>query len=95
MFTALPMSWNSAPTVTKTCKDAFLGQMVTEPTRTTETSDSILELFFTSNDTLVYQTRLIPSISDHDAVFLESSLRPIKKQSSSTRKLIMMVLGKS
>ena len=63
----------------KTSKDAFLSQMVTEPTRTTETSASILELFFTSNDTLVNQTRVIPGISDHEAVFVESSLRPIKK----------------
>ena len=53
--------------------------MVTEPTRTTETSASILELFFTSNDTLVNQTRVIPGISDHEAVFVETSLRPIKK----------------
>ena len=50
--------------------------MVTEPTRTTKTR---LELFFTSYDTLVNQTRVIPGISDHEAVFVESSLRPTKK----------------
>lgn len=53
--------------------------MVAEPTRITETSANTLELFFTSNDTLVNQTRVIPGISDHEAVFIESSLRPIKK----------------
>ena len=60
-------------------RDAFLTQMVAEPTRITETSANTLELFFTSNDTLVNQTRVIPGISDHEAVFIESSLRPIKK----------------
>ena len=53
--------------------------MVIAPTRITETSASTLELFFTSNDTLVNQTRVIPSISDHEAVFVESNLRPVKK----------------
>ena len=57
-------------------KDAFLSQIVTEPTRITETSVSYLELFCTSNDTLVNQTRVIPSISDHEAVFVESTNIP-------------------
>ena len=56
--------------------------MVDEPTRITETKSSILDLFLTNNDTLVNQTRVIPGISDHEAVFIESSLRPTKKSSS-------------
>ena len=60
-------------------KDAFLTQMGTEPTQITESSSSILDLFFTKNDTLVNQVRVLPGISDHEAVFIESSLCPIKK----------------
>ena len=63
-------------------KDAFLTQMVTEPTRITESSSSILDLFFTNNDTLVNQVRVLPGISDHEAVFKEASHRPMKKISS-------------
>ena len=66
-------------------KDAFLTQMVTEPTRITESSSNTLDLFFTNNDTLVNQVRVIPGISDHEAVFIESSLRPMKKASSPRR----------
>ena len=66
-------------------KDAFLNQMVDEPTRITETKSSILDLFLTNNDTLVNQTQVIPGISDHEAVFIESSLRPTKKSPSPRR----------
>ena len=48
--------------------------MVTEPTRPTETIDSIIEIFSTSNDTLMNQTRVISGVSDHEAAFVESSL---------------------
>ena len=50
-----------------------------EPTRITETQSNTLDLFFTNNNTLVNQVRVIPGISDHEAVVIESSLRPIKK----------------
>ena len=59
--------------------------MVTEPTWITESSSSILDLFFTNNDTLVNQVRVLPGILDHEAVFIESSLRPMKKISSPRR----------
>ena len=59
-------------------KDNFLDQVVTEPTRITETSSTTLDLFFTNNTTLVNQVHVIPGISDHEAVFIESSLRPMK-----------------
>jgi L-lysine 2,3-aminomutase len=60
-------------------KNVFLDQLVLEPTRITETQSNTLDLFFTNNNTLVNQVRVIPGISDHEAVFIESSLRPIKK----------------
>ena len=60
-----------------TTQEAHLDQVVEEPTRTTEYSSSILDLFCTNNRTLINTVKIIPGISDHDAVFIESSLRPI------------------
>ena len=59
-------------------KDFYLDQMITEPTRITETTVNTLELFFTSNFTLINKVEIIPGISDHEAVFIESSLCPMK-----------------
>ena len=59
-------------------KDHYLDQMITEPTRITKTAANTLELFFTSNPTLINKVETIPGISDHEAVFIESSLRPMK-----------------
>ena len=59
-------------------KYSFLKQVVIEPTRVTETSSNIFDLFFTNVETLVNQDNIVPGIADHKAVFLESSLRPIK-----------------
>ena len=50
-----------------------------EPTRITETQSNTLDLFFTINNTIVNQVRVIPGISDPEVVFIESSLRPINK----------------
>ena len=58
--------------------DAYLDQIVTQPTRITETTSKILELFFTTNATLINKVETIPGISGHEAVFIESSLRPMK-----------------
>ena len=63
-------------------KDSFLEQVVTEPTRVTETSSNILDLFFTNNETLVNQVHIVLGIADHEPVFLESSLRPIKAKAA-------------
>ena len=41
-----------------------LSQLVTEPTR----KDSILDLFFTNNPTLVEKSSLLPGMSDHDGI---------------------------
>ena len=66
-------------------KEAFLNQMVEEQARIAETKSSILDLFLTNIVTLINQTRVIPGISDHEAVFIESSLRPIKNSPSHHR----------
>jgi hypothetical protein len=59
-------------------KDAFLVQIVDKPTRTTEYTESCLDLFFTNNQSLINRCEVLPGIADHDAVFIESSLRPMR-----------------
>ncbi|VDI22092.1 Hypothetical predicted protein [Mytilus galloprovincialis] len=59
-------------------KDHFLNQVVVEPTRITDTCENILDLFFTNNSSLVNKVNVLPGISDHETVYTESSLRPIK-----------------
>ena len=57
-------------------KDNFLDQLVLEPTRITEDTANILDLFFSNNQSLVNRVDIIPGISDHEVVYVESSLRP-------------------
>ena len=63
------------------CQDNYIEQVVTSPTHITTTSQSTLDLFFTSNSSLVNKTEIIPGISDHEIVYVESSLksREVKK----------------
>ena len=61
-------------------KDSYLEQVVREPTRTTEQTSNTLDLFFTNNETLINQVHTVPGISDHDTVFIESSLKPFHKK---------------
>ena len=58
--------------------DRFLQQLVSQPTRITETTESLLDLFFCNNRSLVNTVEVIPGISDHEAVYIEASLRPHK-----------------
>ena len=56
-------------------------QMVRTPTRITNFSETILDNFFTNNPSLINCVKVIPGISDHDAIYVESSLRPfVQKQ---------------
>ena len=59
-------------------KDHFLDQLVLEPTRITEDTGNTLDLFFSNNQSLVNRVEVIPGISDHETVYVESSLRPAK-----------------
>ena len=59
-------------------KDAFLDQIVSTPTRITEYTSNILDLFLTNNRTLVNKCEVVPGIGDHEAVYVESSMRPMK-----------------
>ena len=58
--------------------DRFLQQLVSQPTRITETTESLLDLFFCNNRSLVNTVEVISGISDHEAVYIEASLRPHK-----------------
>ncbi|WAR00573.1 RTJK-like protein, partial [Mya arenaria] len=59
-------------------KDAYLEQVVDSPTRITAYSSNILDLFFTNNKSLINKCEILPGIGDHEAVFIESSLRPME-----------------
>ena len=52
--------------------------MVSSPRRITEYSSNLLDLFLTNNRTLVNKCEVIPGIGDHEAVYGESSMRPMK-----------------
>lgn len=48
------------------CQNNYLEQVVTKPTHITATSQSTLDLFFTTNSSLVNKVEVIPDISDHE-----------------------------
>ena len=52
--------------------DCLLELMVTSPTR----GQNILDLFFTSNPTLVNKVTIMPGLSDHDIILAEVNSRP-------------------
>ena len=58
--------------------DRFLQQLVSQPTMITETTENTLDLFFCNNSSLVNTVEVKPGISDHEAVYIEASLRQHK-----------------
>ena len=52
--------------------DFGLVQMVTEPTR----CENVLDLFLTSNHTLVQQIKILPGIADHEIMVADVNLKP-------------------
>ena len=50
----------------------MLEQMLTSPTR----GQKILDLFFTTNPTLVNKISIMPGLSDHDIVLVEVNSHP-------------------
>ena len=58
--------------------DRFLQQLVSQPTRITETTENSLDLSFCNNSSLGNTVEVITGISDHEAVYIEASLRPHK-----------------
>ena len=63
--------------------DQNLTQTIMDPTRITQYTESTTELFFTNNPTLVNSVKVIPGIGDHEAVYVESSLRPFINKTAS------------
>ena len=59
-------------------KDHFVDQLVLEPTRITEDTVNTLDLFFSNNKSLVNRVEVIPGISEHETVYVESSFCPAK-----------------
>ena len=66
----------SHPTFYRKCLEAFndclLEQMVTSPTR----GQNILDLFLTSNPTLIEKVSVLPGLSDHNIVMAEVNAKP-------------------
>ena len=48
-----------------------LSQMITEPTRL----NNILDLFFTNLPTLIQEVEVVPGLSDHNTVIVQSKMR--------------------
>ena len=56
--------------------DLGLHQVIDAPTR----EDNILDLFFTNRPTLVNRSTVIPGISDHHAVYIDSHITMSRKK---------------
>ena len=52
--------------------DFGLVQMVNEPTR----CGNVLDLFLTSNHTLVQKVEIVPGIADHDIMIADVNVKP-------------------
>ena len=56
--------------------DHNLTQLVDEPTR----YSNVLDLCFTTNPSVIKDTKVIPGLSDHDAIVIDSTIRPIRQK---------------
>lgn len=66
--------------------DHGLTQIVDEPTRRTENSATLLDLFFTNHPDMVNRSAVIPGLSDHEIPILDISTR-IKTNTKKPRKV--------
>ena len=58
------------------CTSFNLSQVVNQPTRITETSESLIDVILASNKNLVKETEVVPSsISDHDLIYAVLNLK--------------------
>ena len=66
------------------CDEFHLKQMTKEPTRVTETTESILDLVLTNLPSKISSCEVIPGVSDHDVVltFVVSVIGPSLHPSS-------------
>ena len=72
--------------------DHSLTQIIDKPTRTTETTQNILDLFFTNCPDMVNRHDVIPGLSDHDIPLLDISTR-ITLNKKAPRKIFLYRKG--
>ena len=58
------------------CNEFFFDQMVTEPTRISGVTKNILDLVLTSHPNFIDQCKVVPGVSDHEAVTFMLNLKP-------------------
>ena len=69
------------------CRTYNLNQMVTQPTRITDSTEALLDIILVSNAKQVIEAKVLPSsISDHDLVYV--TLRLKKQRTPSTFRTI-------
>lgn len=80
----LNVDWKNKPpmpcnTLAKDYLKAFdnlsLEQFITEPTRTTSKSANTIDLFFCDNPDLIECAKVVPGLSDHDALWVTLSMQ--------------------
>ena len=69
----LPLQALVATIMELKARDIVISQVQMEPTR----GENNLDLFFTTNPSLVKNSTVVPGISDHDMVVTDCELRPI------------------
>ena len=58
------------------CTSFNLSQMITQPTRVTESSATLIDVILTSHENLIIDTKVMPSsISDHDLIYAVLKLK--------------------
>jgi len=69
-----------------TCTDHSLQEMVSEATHRVEETESLLDLFLTTNPMLIQNTKTIPGIRSHDIIMIDILLKR-KRMRVSKRKI--------
>ena len=69
------------PSFIEFCSTFNLVQLITQPTRTTESSATLLDVILVSNKELIIESNVVPiSISDHDLVYATLQLKKERKK---------------
>jgi len=63
--------------------DMAFEQLVTEPTRTTETCEKTIDLLLCDAPALIAAVKVVPGVSDHDAILANLSLSAVQPSSGS------------
>ena len=72
----LLVSSSKSRTLNNLCTSLNMKQLITQPTRVTETSKSLIDIIFTSNPAIIVHSGIVEThISDHFLVFAAFNLR--------------------